>query len=194
MALVCRPDLADPARDRPAGGGLPDWPGRLRPVPALELPGAADRPAVLETDHRPEPSLRRRSPTPTISSPTNSSSPTSCARFARAGRVHRGRAGTEPQLHRRGPVRRWPFIVDVRLENRSLHLLYKALFELSTDRADFVSRLFSRGAPADLDRGARSKNSFPIRQRCGRSGACERRTDGSFASGCSRPTVPAVAP
>jgi hypothetical protein len=30
------------------------------------------------------------------------------------------------------------------------HLLYKALFELSTDRADFVSKLFSRKRPAGL--------------------------------------------
>jgi hypothetical protein len=36
------------------------------------------------------------------------------------------------------------FIVDIREENRSLHLMYKALFELSDDRAGFVSRLFSR--------------------------------------------------
>jgi hypothetical protein len=43
------------------------------------------------------------------------------------------------------------FIVDVRQENRSLHLLYKALFEISWDRADFVSRLFSRQRPAGLD-------------------------------------------
>jgi hypothetical protein len=40
------------------------------------------------------------------------------------------------------------FIVDVRAENRSLHLFYKALFEVSTDRADFVSRLFSRERPS----------------------------------------------
>jgi len=36
------------------------------------------------------------------------------------------------------------FIVDVRRGNRDLHLMYKALFELSANRADFVSRLFSR--------------------------------------------------
>lgn len=42
------------------------------------------------------------------------------------------------------------FVVDIRRENRSLHLLYKALFELSSDRADFVSRLFSRLRPAGL--------------------------------------------
>jgi hypothetical protein len=42
------------------------------------------------------------------------------------------------------------FIVDIRRENLDLHLLYKALFELSTDRADFVARLFSRARPAGL--------------------------------------------
>lgn len=42
------------------------------------------------------------------------------------------------------------FIVDIRRENLALHLFYKALFELSTDRADFVSRVFSRPRPAAL--------------------------------------------
>ena len=42
------------------------------------------------------------------------------------------------------------FIIDIRRENLDLHLLYKALFELSADRADFVSRLFSRPRPAGL--------------------------------------------
>jgi hypothetical protein len=41
-------------------------------------------------------------------------------------------------------------IVDIRRENLSLHLMYKALFELSADRADFVSRLFSRERPTGL--------------------------------------------
>jgi len=43
------------------------------------------------------------------------------------------------------------FIVDIRRENRNLHLFYKALFELSADRADFVARLFSRPRPGGLD-------------------------------------------
>lgn len=46
------------------------------------------------------------------------------------------------------------FIVDIRRENRNLHLLYKALFELSIDRADFVSRLFSRPRPHGLGANA----------------------------------------
>ena len=44
------------------------------------------------------------------------------------------------------------FIIDVRRGNLQLHLMYKALFELSSDRADFVSRLFSLKRPAGLDR------------------------------------------
>lgn len=42
------------------------------------------------------------------------------------------------------------FILDVRRGNLHLHLMYKALFELSADRAEFVSRLFSLRRPAGL--------------------------------------------
>lgn len=42
------------------------------------------------------------------------------------------------------------FITDVRRGNLDLHLMYKALFELSADRAEFVSRLFSRKRPEGL--------------------------------------------
>jgi hypothetical protein len=42
------------------------------------------------------------------------------------------------------------FIVDIRRGNLQLHLMYKALFELSADRAEFVSRLFSRKQPDGL--------------------------------------------
>ena len=42
------------------------------------------------------------------------------------------------------------FVVDIRRDNRNLHFLYKALFEIAADRADFVSRLFSRPRPAGL--------------------------------------------
>jgi len=43
------------------------------------------------------------------------------------------------------------FIVDIRRDNMLEHLMYKALFELSGDRADFISHLFSRKRPASLD-------------------------------------------
>ena len=46
------------------------------------------------------------------------------------------------------------FIVDIRRENAALHLLYKAIFELSPTRAAFLSRLFSR--PLSKHLGSRS--------------------------------------
>jgi hypothetical protein len=42
------------------------------------------------------------------------------------------------------------FITDVRRGNLHVHLLYKALFELSPDRADFLAHLFGRRRPAGL--------------------------------------------
>jgi hypothetical protein len=43
------------------------------------------------------------------------------------------------------------FIVDIRPGNLDLHLLYKAILELSADRAEFVSRLLSRTRPRRLN-------------------------------------------
>ena len=36
------------------------------------------------------------------------------------------------------------FIVDIRRQNMLQHLMYKALIEMSSDRAEFLARLFSR--------------------------------------------------
>ena len=47
---------------------------------------------------------------------------------------------------------RMAFIVDIRRQNMLEHLMYKAVIEMSEDRADFLSRLFSRKRPAGLDR------------------------------------------
>jgi len=52
------------------------------------------------------------------------------------------------------------FIVDIRRGNLQLQLMYKALFELSGDRADFVSRLFSRKLPDGLGAGASARQIF----------------------------------
>ncbi len=43
------------------------------------------------------------------------------------------------------------FIVDIRRGNLLEHMMYKALIELSPDRATYLSRLFSRRRPAGLD-------------------------------------------
>jgi hypothetical protein len=52
------------------------------------------------------------------------------------------------------------FIVDIRRGNLQLHLMYKALFELSSDRVDFVSRLFSRKQPHGLAADASAEEIF----------------------------------
>jgi len=44
------------------------------------------------------------------------------------------------------------FIIDVRRDNLLLHLLLKALFRLSADRAQYVSSLFGRPAPEPAER------------------------------------------
>ncbi len=44
------------------------------------------------------------------------------------------------------------FIIDIRRQNLLLHLMYKAIFELSSDRVELLSRLFSRPPPTGVDR------------------------------------------
>jgi hypothetical protein len=46
---------------------------------------------------------------------------------------------------------RLAFIIDIRRQNLLLHLLYKALLERGTDRAAFLSYLFSRPRPKGLN-------------------------------------------
>lgn len=43
------------------------------------------------------------------------------------------------------------FVLDIRRQNMLELLLYKALFEMTDNRADFVAQLFSRKPPPDLD-------------------------------------------
>src|SRR5438067_198554 len=45
---------------------------------------------------------------------------------------------------------RMAFIVDIRRGNLDQHLFYKALIEMSSDRMDFLSRLFAREKPEAL--------------------------------------------
>jgi len=51
-------------------------------------------------------------------------------------------AATQPRI---------AFVLDIRRDNMLELLMYKAVFEISTDRGDFLSRLFSRKRPAGLD-------------------------------------------
>jgi hypothetical protein len=52
------------------------------------------------------------------------------------------------------------FIVDIRRDNMLEHLMYKAIFELAPDRADFLSRLFSRKRPQALETNMTAKALF----------------------------------
>src|SRR5688572_13011155 len=54
------------------------------------------------------------------------------------------------------------FITDIRRGNLHAQLMYKALFELSGDRADFVSRLFSRKRPESLGPTSTAEEIFKL--------------------------------
>jgi len=43
------------------------------------------------------------------------------------------------------------FIVDIRHQNMIEHMMYRALFELSPNRVEFLARLFSRKRPSGMD-------------------------------------------
>ncbi|MEP7344314.1 MAG: hypothetical protein ABI877_03565 [Gemmatimonadaceae bacterium] len=43
------------------------------------------------------------------------------------------------------------FVIDIRRQNMLQHLLYKAMIEVSRDRADFLTLLFGRARPATID-------------------------------------------
>jgi hypothetical protein len=55
---------------------------------------------------------------------------------------------------------RMAFVLDIRRQNLLLHLLYKALIERSADRAEFLSRLFSRPRPSTLSTRASVQELF----------------------------------
>ena len=72
-------------------------------------------------------------------------------RTTRAGGVYLG-VGPDQNFTYLVALRpRIAFIFDIRRQNMLTHLMYKALIEQSSDRADFLSRLFARPRPAHLD-------------------------------------------
>lgn len=73
------------------------------------------------------------------------------ARSTRPGGVYLGVAPEQNFTYLAALKPKIAFIVDIRHDNSLLLLVYKALFESSADRAEFVSRLFSRPRPAGLD-------------------------------------------
>src|SRR5437899_10003426 len=55
---------------------------------------------------------------------------------------------------------RLAIIFDIRRQNMMQHLMYKALIEMSSDRADFLSRLFSRKRPLGLESKSTAEQVF----------------------------------
>ena len=68
-----------------------------------------------------------------------------------AGGVYLG-VGPEQNLTYIAAIRpAMAFVVDIRRQAVMQHLMFKAVFELANDRADFIALLFSKPRPADLD-------------------------------------------
>jgi hypothetical protein len=76
------------------------------------------------------------------------------ARMTKPGGVYMGVGPDQNFTYIVAMQPRIAFIVDIRRQNMLHHLLYKSLIELSADRGEFLSRLFSRPRPAGLDANA----------------------------------------
>jgi hypothetical protein len=57
------------------------------------------------------------------------------------------------------------FIIDIRHGNMDVQLMYKALFEMSANRAEFISKLFSRKRPEGLSDASSARDLFAAYER-----------------------------
>ncbi len=81
-------------------------------------------------------------------------------KMAKQGRVYLG-VGPEQNFTYIAALKpAMAIIIDIRHGNLDVQLMYKALFELSKDRAEFVSRLFSRKRPEGLTDKSTAKEIF----------------------------------
>jgi hypothetical protein len=77
-----------------------------------------------------------------------------------SGRVYLG-VGPEQNFNYIAALHpRMAFVIDIRRGNLDLQLMYKAIFELASDRADFIARLFSRQRPAGLTKNTTTADIF----------------------------------
>ena len=74
--------------------------------------------------------------------------------FVKPGGIYVGVGPDQNYTYIAALAPRIAFIPDIRRGNLHVHLMYKALFELSADRAEFLSRLFGRRKPAGVGAGA----------------------------------------
>src|SRR6266699_2839466 len=68
----------------------------------------------------------------------------SLSAVAKSGRVYMGVGPEQNFTYIVALKPKMVFILDIRRGNLDLQLMYKALFEMSKDRVEFVSRLFSK--------------------------------------------------
>jgi hypothetical protein len=81
-------------------------------------------------------------------------------KITKPGGVYLGVAPEQNFTYIAGVKPKMAFIFDIRRQNAILHLMYKAIFELSPTRADFVSRLFSIKTTDSVPASARANGLF----------------------------------
>src|SRR6185436_6693321 len=79
---------------------------------------------------------------------------------ARAGGVYLGVGPDQNFTYIVAMQPKLAIIFDIRRQNVMHHLMYKALIEMSSDRADFMSKLFSRKRPENLGAQSTSEELF----------------------------------
>src|SRR5215471_17460796 len=82
------------------------------------------------------------------------------ARVTKPGGVYLGVGPEQNFTYAAGVKPKMAFIFDIRRQNAIEHLMYKAIFELSPTRADFVSHLFSIKTPDKVPTTARAAGVF----------------------------------
>ena len=85
---------------------------------------------------------------------------TDLARRTKPGGVYLGVGPEQNYTYMAALKARMAIIFDVRRGNLDIQLMYKAIFELSKDRADFISMLFSKPRPAGLTRSSSARQLF----------------------------------
>ncbi len=135
-AQVTAPPAATPAAAQPATKTLPD---KLSDAEYWALIEQLSEPGgIFRSDNLVSNEIYMQSIIPELQTVT------------KPGRVYLG-VGPEQNFTYIAALKpRMVFIIDIRRGNLHTQLMYKALFELSKDRADFVSMLFSKKRPEGL--------------------------------------------
>ncbi len=81
-------------------------------------------------------------------------------KVAKPGGVYLGVGPEQNFTYMAGLKPRMAFVFDIRRQNAIEHLMYKALFEMSPTRGDFVSHLFSIKSPEKVPATARANGLF----------------------------------